>query len=201
MEKLNQLQKESSQQLLMIFPATPYRNIFHVLVLFCFLLNGCTSKTNSPPPNNTPINYELHFETIDQNEGPTTSQGYESEKPSVILIASETEVNLLSNLVSQNGMTTLKTINFNDYFCVTVFQGKKTTNGYKITVERVVRQGNTISVIANMFEPGSDTKKGDVNTSPYHLIKISKDHDLKGSFTFKLLIVNNEVFKLEKEIP
>lgn len=175
--------------------------LFLVIFFLIGISTGCSTKPIEIASTRTPINQEMLFETLDQKDRPGTTEGYKSANPSIILLTNENDNHLVENLVSENAFGLLQNIDYGKFLCIGVFQGVKPTNGYKVTIEKVVRKENSISIQATLLEPSSDTKKSDIITSPYHLIKIEKGDGLKGSFTINLVVENQEILSTNIEVP
>jgi hypothetical protein len=176
-------------------------HLIYVCLFLSILIVGCISRVTEISPTETLNVKDIYFETIDQQERAKTSEGYKSKNPTMIVLAKKDEINLLENLVSNDSFSKIQSIDFNEYISIAVFQGVKPTDRYAVTIEKILRNGNNISILVSFHEPSPEISKHDTVTSPYHLIKIKKGDDLKGTFTLKLVVKNNEVVSIQKDIP
>lgn len=137
------------------------------LAMGVVLLAACAAPPNTCPPLK-PGGVEFKFETVDQN---VYSEAIETD---VFLITGSQDVYQLEELLYEDAFTQLVNVNYDDFSAVTVFQGHKNTGGYKVTIERLSVQEHELSICATFLEPGPHQPVGNIETSPYHIIKVSK---------------------------
>jgi hypothetical protein len=170
------------------------------LVLFiAFILIGCKNvlpiagPTLMPTTMFTPttLGVELAFETIERADVPGTGGEYQGEDPRMIIINSAEQIDALGETISLSAQDELRKLDFNQYFAIAVFQGLKGSNMYGVDIQRVTRNGKTITISAHFTERDPERTAADVNTSPYHIVKVQKD-GLQGELDF-FLNVDREV--------
>ena len=116
----------------------------------------------------------LPFETIEQQGSSGTGGLYESEQPTFHVLTSAEQVDQLARLVTAEAQMHLSALDYDEVVVVVVFQGWKPTNGYGVEVEQVVRRGNRVVVEAQFTERNPEMAAADEETSPYHVVAVSK---------------------------
>jgi hypothetical protein len=146
---------------------------------------------------------ELSFETIAQGDGFYAGRGYGGEEPALLVIASPEEadkpgldVQFPSELADQ-----LRTLDYARNFVVLALQGQKRSTGYAVTVKRIVRQGNQVTIDAEFVEPSSGTRRKPAFTSPYHLVAVSKERQWGQEVKFVLVVNDESVAETTHAIP
>ncbi|MBN2003154.1 MAG: protease complex subunit PrcB family protein [Anaerolineae bacterium] len=167
-----------------------YLRLILVFMIAMFELSACTPKE---------IN--LSFETIEKKSGLSTSGGYDSGEPFLVVIAQLDEVSDLDGWITEDARLQLQTLDYGTYFVVGVFQGRKGTDGYEIGIERVVRQRDEITFFVQTHEPRPDEKKNDTVTSPYHLVRVEKMEVVDSDLTFSAIVDGNVIATTSHYIP
>jgi len=139
------------------------------------LLLGVTACRPSPPE--LPKETELPFETIERRDwsGDIGLEPYSGAEPRVILVTSRPEIDQLKLLITPQAMDQLARLDFEQYFVIAVFRGRKPSSGYDTIIERVARQGNKIVIFAQFWEPSPYYEVQAEETSSYHVIKVHRD--------------------------
>lgn len=143
----------------------------------------------------------LPFETIEQRDASGTGQVYEDKPPDLIVVTTPEEVANLDALVTPEAQARLQSLNYDAYFVIAVFQGRKPTTGYEIQIERITRRGNIVAIHTRFQEPKPDEAKGDEVTSPYHLVRVQKTETWGQLITFNLVVGNVVVASLSHHVP
>jgi len=171
----------------MFIKATPYKyRILYILLLpmlLMLLLSACG-----------PQEVELLFNTIEQAD---YSPKYEDKEPSLVIIASVDEANRLNGWISPEALEQLREIDYKRSFAVVAFLGWQSTGHEGIRIERVVRQGNAVSIYAQVGRPTGETRI----SSPYHLIKIQKTGRWGTNVDFALVVDGTTVASQSHRIP
>ncbi len=154
--------------------------LFMVLVL---LLGACT-----------PQEEELPFETIERAD---YSQRYEDREPGLVIVTNVDEVNQLDGWISPKAVEELRGMDYDGYFAVIAFLGWQPTGHEGIRIERVVRQGDTVSIYALVGRPTGETRI----SSPYHLVKIQKTGRWGTSINFALVVEEVTVAPQSHYVP
>jgi len=121
-----------------------------------------------------PRETELSFETIERSD----YGDYSVREPRVVLVMTRQEVDQLEGLISQAALDQLAELDFQQYFAIAVFRGLQSSSGYDVIIERLVRRNDAITVYAQFWEPSPYWEVLDIETSPYHLVKVHKDGDV-----------------------
>lgn len=154
-----------------------------LLFLVAMLLGTCT-----------PQKEELSLETIEQAD---YSPKYEDKDPGLVIIASADEANQLDGWVSSEALEQLREMDYKRFFAVVVFLGWQPTGHEGIRIERVVRQGNAVSIYALVGRPTGETEE----SSPYHIVKIQKVGRWSTTIDFTLVIEETTVASQSHYIP
>jgi hypothetical protein len=82
-------------------------------------------STGTPTPQGT----ILSFETVEQEDYSGTGIMYESKDPGIIIVSSIEDINNLAGLVSENSIKQFQTLDYQSYFIVATFHGRKPETG------------------------------------------------------------------------
>ncbi|MEJ2211400.1 MAG: protease complex subunit PrcB family protein [Anaerolineae bacterium] len=129
----------------------------------------------------------LSFETIEQKERTGTSEGYEAKEPFLVIVAQPHDLAGLDDWISKDASAQLQELDFDAYFGLAAFLGRKGTSGYGIQIERITRLDDQVEVFVKIREPQPKEKKNDVETSPYHLVQVHKTGVWAQDVVFKML--------------
>ena len=148
-----------------------------------------------------PKEIDLTFETIEQKEWAGTGQSYEAREPGSIVISSLQDIANLDKLVTDEAMTQLQELDYDNYFVLVVFQGRKPTTGYRVQIDHITRTGKIINVYTQFLEPKPDEAKADAITSPYHLVQVQKIGEWGQEISFQVIVNETIVTSLSYFIP
>ncbi len=143
---------------------------------------------------------ELAFETIAQRD----VINYREEKPALLVIVKATEVDDLSkNIFAEDRelAVQLHTLDYDRSFAVLVLQGQKRIGGYSVIVQQIRRQGNQVTVKAQLVEPGLGSRIFGAFTSPYHLVAVFKQGAWGQPIRFVLVGNGNIVAEATHVVP
>jgi hypothetical protein len=146
---------------------------------------------------------EIPFETIENADLAGTGGYYEEEKPKLVIITETEQIDdKLGDTVSSKSQVQLRDMDFDRYFVIGVFQGRRpylyTVSG--VEIQRIEKGGNAITIFVHFYEPVEDQARGMV-TSPYHLLRIQKGESLQGEFKFILKADGKSVARQTHFIP
>jgi len=146
---------------------------------------------------------EILFETIENADLAGTGGYYEEEKPKLVIITKTEQIDdKLGDTVSSKSQAQLRDMDFDRHFVIGVFQGRRpylyTVSG--VEIQRIEKEGNTITLFAHFYKPVEDQARGMV-TSPYHLLSIQKGENLQGEFKFILKADGKSVARQTHFIP
>jgi hypothetical protein len=163
-------------------------------VAVAITLSGCQGKKE----------VELPFETIERADSPGGGEYYEDKDPRLVIIAKAAELDTLGNTVSSDAQTQLRNLDFDRCFAIAVFQGWRPTlptprSG--IEVQRLSKEGSTITIYAHVYEPVEGYEQKTIVTSPYHLVKTRKGEDMQGEFEFVLNVDGTNVVRQTHLVP
>lgn len=133
---------------------------------------------------------ELPFETITQRD----FINYREENPALFVITNDDEIETLASNVLAEDLALadqLRQLDYDRFFAILVLQGQKRSTGYAVSIKRIIRQGNQVTIDAEFVEPSPSTFRKPAFTSPYHLVAVSKEGQWGQEVTF-VLVVNGE---------
>lgn len=158
-------------------------------VMLLFAIVACKSQIG-----------ELSFETIAQSD----IINYREEKPALFVITNDDEIDtLVPNVLAEDPalVDQLRQLDYDRFFAILVLQGLKSTGGFSVTVQRISRQNNQVTVQVQFIEPGPGTRITAAFTSPYHLIAVSKQGEWRRQIRFVLVADSEEVAETSHFIP
>jgi hypothetical protein len=144
--------------------------------------------------------FEVSFETIEMAEIPGTGFEYPGREPALVIITSRDDIPLLGKNVSKHSQSFLNPIDFSGHFVLTVFQGIKGTNLYGVEIQHIFQKGNVITIYAHFTERDPSVGAGTIMTSPYHIVKVSRQ-GLVGPMEFVLLADGEEIIRQTHYMP
>ena len=151
-----------------------------------------------------PQEYDLSFETIERRDSSGTGEYYEDKGPRLVVIAKASEADALGNTVSLDAQAQLRNLDFDRYFVIAVFQGWRPeipTPQSGAEVYRISRNGNTVTIYTHLYEPVEGHARLPVSNSPYHLVKVRREEDMRGELEFVLSIDGLGVVRQTHSIP
>jgi hypothetical protein len=146
---------------------------------------------------------KLSFETIAQDDGFYTGRSHGEEKPAILVIASTDEIDEpgLGVLFPTELADELRQMDYDRVFAILVLQGVKSQGGFSVTVQRIDRQDDRVSVYAEFTNPEPGTRRTQGFTSPYHLAAVSKRGEWGQHIDFVLVTDSEEVAETSHFIP
>ncbi len=163
-----------------------------LLGLLLFVITACQPQEGKLP-----------FETIAQGDGFYTGRSYGGEGPNLLIITELNEVDSpgLDVEFPPELADQLRHLDYNRFFAVLVLQGLKSTGGFSVTVQRISRENNQVTVQIQFIEPGPGAWITGAFTSPYHLIAVSKRGEWRQQIRFVLVTNSEEVAETSHFIP
>jgi len=140
---------------------------------------------------------KLSSETIEQ----TKSSRYPGTDPQLQIITESTETRNVVSWISPKAEAQLKSLDYQQYFAIAVFQGRKPDYEYSVEIEAVSRKENTVTIYAQFHEPEPDRERRQMETSPYHLIRIPKEGAWGRYITFNLSVSGSVLVSLSHYVP
>jgi hypothetical protein len=165
--------------------------IFMGIITGIMIISGCSSRENK----------KIQFETIEHEESSGAGHDYPGKDIHLVVISSHGEVSDLDSWVSQDAQDTLEELDYSTSYALAVFQGLKPTNRYDIEITRVTRTDNTIHLETRIQNRDLELEAADVQTSPYHLISISKTGTWNEDFNFNVIQNGNIITSTTHFIP
>ncbi len=133
---------------------------------------------------------EVDFSSIELAQNP----GIKTDKPDLTVVSEKEDTYTLGNTISADSISQLIDLDYKAYFAMVVFQGLKPTGGYKVEIQRIARHGNTVHVYAHFTERDPANPATSVVTSPYHMVKISRE-GIKGEIVFIVYSDGKEILR------
>jgi hypothetical protein len=130
---------------------------------------------------------ELPFETIEQAKTADVTKQWKGTEPRLLIVAHPEDISEAQQYVTDKATVVLSRLDFTKHFAIIAFQGwQGVDRGGPFQIERIVRQGNVISLYAQPINRDPSVEGSDIVVSPYHLVKVRKDGMGAGIFNFKL---------------
>ena len=142
----------------------------------------------------------LPFETIEKADTPGTGNNYQGNEPKLEILIDGSEIETVAEYVSPETETILGGVDYDHYFVIAVFQGRKGSTGYGVEIQKIIRGGNRIVIHVYFTEKEPHLPAAAMETSPYHLVKISRD-GLQGDFQFILNVDGKVKIRQNLSIP
>jgi hypothetical protein len=159
------------------------------------ILSGCMNKIpigNNGTPNistsaTTESEVEIPFEVLENVDLNTNGILYEDTVPNIFAITRKGDAKNLLRYFSQSYQDQLNSMDYSRYLVLAVFLGEKDSGGYGVEVQRIIRKGDTVSVLADFIVPQPDTQRPAVITSPFELVRIRKTGGFGKEIEFQLI--------------
>jgi len=145
---------------------------------------------------------ELTFETIEQIVTLDVFKQWQDKEPGLLIIAGPDDLAEAEQFITSEALLALSHLDFTTHLAIIAFRGWIPTGGGFVRIEHVRHQGNEISIYAQTTLNNPLGGGPAVETSPYHLIKMSKAELEKSSFTFNLFFGGiRPVTSVSHEVP
>jgi hypothetical protein len=169
------------------------RRLLCLTILTGLVLFGC----KGPEPRDLP------FETIESADLLGPGEYSEEETPKIIIITELEQVDdRVGDAVSPQAQAQLRDLDFDRYFVVGVFQGRRPYIYWAsgVEIQRIEQRGDTITILAHFYEPIEDQVRGGM-AAPYQLLRIRKGGSIRGEFNFILKVNGQEIVRKNDFIP
>ncbi len=143
---------------------------------------------------------DLPFDTIAQRG----IINYRKQQPALFVIAKAEDVDgLVASVLAEDPQLTkqLFALDYDGVFIILALHGYIGATGYSITVQRVTRQGDQVTVWAERVSPGPETRRSPLFTSPYHLVAVAKSGGWGKQMRFVLMDGDQPVAESQHFIP
>jgi hypothetical protein len=150
------------------------------LIVACVVLSLMIASYNRVPGQ------KLRFETIENHfiRG-SLLDDLIGEQPKLVIITSPEEARAIHPFVSRKARVALDELDYKTHFGLFFFAGiRPSPEQQGFGIRRIYRQDNQIIIQARL---GRSAGLGIVHR-PYHLIKVEKSENWRGSFTFALYL-------------
>jgi len=146
----------------------------------------------SLPGCGRPKGAELPFETVGKGDEFGGVEGYGGEHPKLVIVLSPKEIPLIESDVPRLAQK-LKDIDYGQFYVVAVFQGRKPSGAYGVEIQSFRLQDDVVTIYSCFATPKPGQERTLVVTSPYHLVKKSKENLVGKEVEFVLLADGAEV--------
>ena len=146
-----------------------------------------------------PQETELSFETIELESYPGSIKQWEGKEPKLLIVADVQNIDEVRHFVTDKAALALSQADFTAHFAILAFRGLQGSSHGGFKIERIIRRGNEVILYAQPGIPGPELTE----SSPYHLILVQKQSQMKGDFTFSLYFSENQaaVASTARNIP
>jgi len=168
--------------------ALPIPSSFFLLPISFFLL---TLLPACIPP--LPEDGSLSYQTIEQKNDSAYSlqEQYTALEPGLVVMDGEESRERYEVWFGEKGRGQLGKMSFTTQIALAVFQGWQTAGGYGVEIERIVRVGDLVKVVARFDETSWGGAAG--ITSPYQLVRVNKAGDWHDGITYELVVEGEAV--------
>jgi hypothetical protein len=160
-------------------------------------LAGATSCKGREPA------IEIPFETIESADLLGPGEYSDEEMPKIVIITKAEQIDdKFRDSVSPQAQSQLGDLDFDQYFVIGVFQGRRPYIYWAsgVEIQRIEQRGDDITILANFYEPVEDQVRGGV-AAPYHVLKIRKGGSIRGEFEFVLKVDSKTMARQTHFIP
>lgn len=141
--------------------------IFWVLLL---ILSACQQKQPAAPK--VDIGQAIPFESIESLDDFL----YQERETVYFVIWSREDIAQVDSWISDRAKAQLNSLDYSKYAGIAVFQGRQGENGHKVVIERIGIRDNTLVLVVQFWENPPNVGSGNVMTSPYEVVQISKEN-------------------------
>ncbi len=99
---------------------------------------------------------------------------YREVSPMYLVAADLSEIASIQKWVNPAAEKAIGSLNYEEYFVIAVFQGRKPTGGYKIEIIHVAQYQDQVEIKVRFTEPKPGQGVTMERTSPSHIVKVKK---------------------------
>jgi hypothetical protein len=169
------------------------RNLYSIIILIG-IMGSIILFINLFIPQKT----NLQFQTIEKGE---STKANKPTEPEIFVITNNNDYLHLRGFISPDSEELLKTLNYDNFFVLMVFQGLKPNSGYGIEIKVVTKTKNIVTLFTKFDEPKPDLEKSPEIRSPYHLIQIKKISNWDQEIEFHMVVQGQVVVSQTFFIP
>jgi hypothetical protein len=114
---------------------------------------------------------EIPFQTVALEEW---GNGYEGAEPLLLLVTQADELQQFATWLKPDHLQALNQIAFTEVAVVVLFRGLKGSSNYRTVIERITQRDGQLVVYAQFWEPNPQWASAAAETSPYHIVTISR---------------------------
>jgi hypothetical protein len=144
-----------------------------------------------------PREEELPFETIERLDASGTGELWQAKEPGLMVIATLEDLAQIDDLFTKDAQVQLREVDFDAHLAAAAFLGQQGSGHEGIQIERVVRQGDEVSVFVQVGNPKGTPEV----SSPYHLVKVGKEENWNQAIRFTLYMNGIETTSLSHFVP
>jgi hypothetical protein len=129
---------------------------------------------------------------------------YREIQPLYLVAADLTAAAAIQRWANPAAEKAMGSLNYEEYFVIAVFQGEKTTGGYKAEIARIIQCRDQVEVKIHFTEPKPGQGVAMSHVSPTHIVKVKKaGMPQRGrlTFIFRDDISGQELARQEHTIP
>ncbi len=142
------------------------------LLVLAISLVGCSANNSLP------------FKTLLQGEGNGVAN--HDLDPHLFVLKDISIAGVLSGYLESNA-NWVKGVDFQKNMVLVVSLGFRASNGYKVTVERITRDGQDINVYMREHKPGPNQQTEAFLTNPYHVVLLQLERKEGEQIKFHLV--------------
>ncbi len=155
------------------------------LLLILLIIPGCDFAREQIANVKMPRGTDLSFETI-MFEYNNLLHSFNAQI--VVVADNKTELTGINNWITAEVNSKILSVDFSRYFILMALMGDMGSTSYVIRVNKIWQNEKTVYIKADFISPKPGAIEQWMNTSPKHIVKVSKEKmpDF-GEITFKLI--------------
>ena len=143
----------------------------------------------------------LHFETIEREVASFSGMYWEAREPGLMILTSWNELGSREKLFTVKGQAYLESLDWQSFFVVAAFLGYQGSSTPTIEIDRIVRRGSQVLVLAQVLRVPDTVPVTGEATSPYHLVEVEKEGEWGQDIVFSLYLDGKPVASESHLIP
>ena len=151
-----------------------------------------------------PEKTELLFETIERRPFWSTDKFWRSQDPGFVIVAGPDDLAQVNDFFTFDAQAQLQSLDFERHFAVAVFQGLQTSlpgAPFGVEVQKIIKEEGTVKIHAHIYEHAGDEVRRPAMNSPYHLVQVRREEDMRGELEFVLIVDGRVASRQSHRLP
>ena len=151
-----------------------------------------------------PEETELLFETIERRPYGSTGKLWRAQNPGFVTVATPDDLAQVNDFFTFDAHAQLQNLDFERHFAVVVFQGFQGSllgPPFGVEVQKIIKEGGTVKIHAHIYEHVGEVVRRPVQNSPYHLVQVRREEDMRGEIEFVLIVDGTVMSRQSHRLP